>query len=163
MPGVFKTTKTSRKTSGALKKIVDIIARSADPDRIILFGSRSKGSQTQKSDYDICVIKKGVKHRRELAMKLYRDLYGVGVPVDVIVETPETFEEFRDNPFMIYHDIAKQGRIIYEKPVTCSKRGFSGHEAISPVPGRERAIPISCMRISVSIANRPQKNPSKAC
>jgi len=113
------TTKTSRKTSGALKKIVDIIAQSADPDRIILFGSRSKGSQTHKSDYDICVIKRGVKHRRDLAMKLYRDLYGVGVPVDVIVETPETFEEFRDNPFMVYHDIAQQGRIIYEKPVPC--------------------------------------------
>jgi uncharacterized protein len=111
--------KTSRVTTAALKKIVDIITRSADPDRIILFGSRSKGTQTQDSDYDICVIKQGVKHRRELAMKLYRDLYGVGVPVDVLVETPETFEELRENPFMIYHDIAQQGRIIYEKPVPC--------------------------------------------
>ncbi|MGA2698184.1 MAG: nucleotidyltransferase domain-containing protein [Methanoregula sp.] len=112
--------KTVRKNTGALKKIVDIIARSADPDRIILFGSRAKGTQDpQKSDYDICVIKSGVTHRRELAMKLYRDLYGVGVPVDVIVETPETFENARDNPFVIYHDIAEQGRIIYEKPVPC--------------------------------------------
>ncbi|MFA4859965.1 nucleotidyltransferase domain-containing protein [Methanoregula sp.] len=109
----------SRITSAALKKIVDIIARSADPDRIILFGSRSKGTQTPESDYDICVIKRGVKHRRELAMKLYGDLYGVGVPVDIIVETPETFAELRDNPFLIYHDIAQQGRIIYEKPVPC--------------------------------------------
>jgi predicted nucleotidyltransferase len=109
--------KQSAKNSAVLKKIIDIIARSADPERIILFGSRSKGKETQDSDYDICVIKRGVKHPRELAMKLYRDLYGVGVPVDVIVETPETFEELMDNPFMIYHDIALQGRIIYEKPV----------------------------------------------
>ena len=111
--------KTSRATTAALKKIVDIITRSADPDRIILFGSRSKGTQAHESDYDICVIKRGVKHRRELAMKLYRDLYGVGVPVDIIVETPEIFDELRDNPFMIYHDIAEQGRLIYEKPVAC--------------------------------------------
>jgi uncharacterized protein len=111
---------TVRKNTGALKKIVDIIARSADPDRIILFGSRAKGNEDpKKSDYDICVIKSGVIHRRELAMKLYRDLYGVGVPVDVIVETPETFENARDNPFVIYHDIAEQGRIIYERPVPC--------------------------------------------
>jgi len=109
--------KTSRANTAALKKIIDIIARSADPDRIILFGSRSKATQTHESDYDICVIKRGVKHRRKLAMKLYCDLYGVGVPVDVIVETPETFGELTDNPFMIYHDIAHQGRIIYEKPV----------------------------------------------
>lgn len=100
-----------------LKKIVDIITRSAHPDRIILFGSRSKGTEVQKSDYDICVIKHGVKHRRKLAMKLYRDLYGVGVPVDIIVETPRIFDELKDNPFMIYHDIAEQGRVIYEKPV----------------------------------------------
>jgi hypothetical protein len=52
-------------------------------------------------------------------MQLYRDLYGVGVPVDVIVETPETYEELKDNPFMIYHDIARQGRVIYEKPAAC--------------------------------------------
>jgi len=111
--------KPSRATTAALKNIVDLITRSADPDRIILFGSRSKGTQTSKSDYDICVIKHGVKHRRELAMKLYRDLYGVGVPVDIIVETPETFEELSSNPFMIYHDIARQGRLLYEKPVPC--------------------------------------------
>jgi len=112
--------KTVRRNTGALKKIVEIIARSADPDRIILFGSRAKGTQDpKKSDYDICVIKSGVTHRRELAMKLYRDLYGVGVPVDVIVETPETFDKARDNPFVIYHDIATQGRIIYERPVPC--------------------------------------------
>jgi uncharacterized protein len=113
------TIKTTQENTTALKKIVDIITRSAHPDRIILFGSRSKGTQALESDYDICVIKRGVRHRRELAMKLYRDLYGVGVPVDIIVETPETFEEFRNNPFMVYHDIAQQGRVIYEKPIAC--------------------------------------------
>ena len=105
--------KTSRTGSAALKKIIDVVTRSADPDRIILFGSRSKGTQTNTSDYDICVIKSGIRNRRELAMKLYRDLYGVGVPVDIIVETPKTFDELRDNPLMVNHDIARQGRIIY--------------------------------------------------
>ena len=119
MAGDCMSKRTSRGNTAALKKIIDIITRSADPDRIILFGSRSKGTQTIESDYDLCVIKRGVKHRRQLAMELYRNLYGVGVPVDVIVETPETFDELRDNPFMIYHDIAHQGRIIYEKPVPC--------------------------------------------
>ncbi|MEN6443037.1 MAG: nucleotidyltransferase domain-containing protein [Methanoregula sp.] len=110
---------SSRQKITPIQKIVEIIRQSADPERIILFGSRAKGTQKKESDYDICVIKTGVKHRRELAMKLYRDLYGVGVPVDVIVETPETFDELRDNPFLIYHDIAQKGRIIYEKPAAC--------------------------------------------
>jgi predicted nucleotidyltransferase len=103
----------------AVQKIVEIITRSVDPDQIILFGSRARKDNTKQSDYDICVIKRGIAHRRKLAMQLYRDLYGVGVPVDVIVETPETFKELKDNPFMIYHDIARQGRVIYEKPAAC--------------------------------------------
>jgi len=52
-------------------------------------------------------------------MQIYRNLYGVGVAVDVIVETPDTFDELKDNPFLIYHDIALHGKVIYEKPVAC--------------------------------------------
>ena len=100
-----------------IQKIVQIIIQSVDPDRIILFGSRARRDNKSQSDYDICVIKRGIAHRRKLAMKLYRDLYGVGVAVDVIVETPEIFDKEKDNPFMIYHDIAKQGRILYDKSI----------------------------------------------
>jgi len=98
------------------QKIVDIIIQSADPDRIILFGSRARKDNKKQSDYDICVLKQGITHRRELAMQIYRDLYGIGVAVDVIVETPETFEKVKDNPFLIYHNIARHGRVLYEKP-----------------------------------------------
>lgn len=108
-----------QKKKTPLQKIVDIITRTADPDRIILFGSRARRDNKKQSDYDICVIKHGVTRRRDLAMQLYRDLYGIGAAVDVIVETPDTYEELKDNPFLIYHDIARQGKVIYEKPVAC--------------------------------------------
>jgi predicted nucleotidyltransferase len=100
-----------------LDKIIEVITRSADPDRIILFGSRARKDNKKSSDYDICVLKHGVSRRRQLAMQLYRDLYGIGVPVELIVETPEMFEKIKDNPFLIYHAIANQGKVIYEKPV----------------------------------------------
>ena len=99
-----------------LDKIIEVITRSADPDRIILFGSRARKDNKKTSDYDICVLKHGVSRRRQLAMKLYRDVYGIGVPVELIVETPEMFEKIKDNPFLIYHAIAHQGKVIYEKP-----------------------------------------------
>ena len=108
-----------QKKQTPLQKIVEIITRTADPERIILFGSRARRDNTRGSDYDICVIKRGARRRRDLAMRLYRELYGVGAAVDVIVETPETFEELKGNPFLIYHDIARQGKVIYEKPAAC--------------------------------------------
>ncbi|ODS42674.1 MAG: hypothetical protein MSIBF_05060 [Candidatus Altiarchaeales archaeon IMC4] len=97
-----------------LKKIVEQIAEEADPDKIILFGSRANRECAGESDYDIFVLKKGVAHRRKLAQRIYLKL-DVKAPVDVIVETPEMFNELKNNPFLIYSEIARHGRVVYEK------------------------------------------------
>jgi predicted nucleotidyltransferase len=97
-----------------LTEIVQKIVEEAVPEKIILFGSRAKGEQTNKSDYDICVLKKGVHHKRKLAQRIYLAL-DVNASVDVIVETPERFNELKNNPFLVYSDIAKYGRVVYEK------------------------------------------------
>ncbi len=98
-----------------LDEVVQRIVQGVQPDRIILFGSQAREEYRGESDYDICVIKSGVEHRRKLAQEIYRMLYGVGVPVDVVVETPEGFDRLRNNPFLIYSEIAKDGKVIYEK------------------------------------------------
>ena len=100
-----------------LEKAIEIIVQVADPDKIILFGSRARGDNKKDSDYDICVIKRDVEHRRKLAQKLYRSLYGVRIPIDIIVETPENFDELKDDQFLVYRQIAKDGVTIYEKPI----------------------------------------------
>ena len=97
-----------------LAEIIQKVVGEAVPDKIILFGSRAKGEQTEESDYDSCVLKKGVLHKRKLAQRIYLAL-DIKAPVDVIVETPERFNELKSNPFLIYCDIAKYGRVVYEK------------------------------------------------
>jgi predicted nucleotidyltransferase len=101
--------------ASTLRPLIDILVREVEPDRIILFGSRAKGDHQERSDYDICVLKTGVTHRRTLAKQIYRLLYDLGAPVDVIVETPERFDRLKDNRFMIYKEIAKHGQVIYER------------------------------------------------
>ena len=101
-------------TQNILAEIVQKVVEEAVPDKIILFGSRAKGEQAKDSDYDIFVLKSGVVHKRKLAQRIYLML-DVNVPVDVIVETPETFDELKDNPFLIYNEIAKYGQVVYEK------------------------------------------------
>ncbi|MBI1927583.1 nucleotidyltransferase domain-containing protein [Candidatus Poribacteria bacterium] len=101
--------------SNPLERAIEIIIKVADPDQIILFGSRARGNARPNSDYDICVLKSGMAHRRKLTQQIYRSLLGVGVPVEVIVETPERFDALKDNPFLIYREIARYGSVIYEK------------------------------------------------
>lgn len=96
-----------------LRLVVDTLVREEEPDRIILFGSRARRDNQERSDYDICVLKSGVADRRTLAKGIYRLLYGMDVPADVIVETPERFEQLKDNRFLIYREIAKHRRVIY--------------------------------------------------
>ena len=44
-----------------LRRIVEVIVREIDPERMILFGSRARGDHKEDSDYDILVLKEGVR------------------------------------------------------------------------------------------------------
>lgn len=100
-----------------IEDVVERIVQGVQPNKIILFGSHAREDYKGESDYDICVIKEGVKHRRKLAQRIYRLLYGVGVAVDVLVETPESFDQLKNDPFLIYKEITRDGRVLYERPV----------------------------------------------
>lgn len=102
-------------TDKILSAIVQQIVATADPDKIILFGSRAMGKERKDSDYDICVLKSKVKNEREVVKKIYRNLYGVGAGVDVVVKESKRFEELKDMWFMVFFDIAKYGKVVYEK------------------------------------------------
>ena len=97
-----------------IQTIVDLIVKAVDPEKIILFGSRSYGNKRPESDFDILVLKKGQYHRRALAQKIYRELVDLPVSVDVIVETPEKAERYRKMPGFIYAE-AMKGRTVYER------------------------------------------------
>ena len=100
-----------------LDRALEIIVKSVEPEKIILFGSRATGESKPDSDYDLFVIKKEAEHRRKLAQQIYRSLYGIGIAVDIIVETPDRFEALKNNPFLIYKEIEKRGKVLYEKPI----------------------------------------------
>jgi predicted nucleotidyltransferase len=100
-----------------LEKATDIIVKVADPDKIILFGSHARGDSKKDSDYDLCVLKRNVEHRRKLAQQIYVSLCDVSTPIDVIVQTPDKFDELKDDPYLVYKQIAKDGVVVYGKPV----------------------------------------------
>lgn len=64
------------------------------PELIYLFGSAARGEATADSDYDLLIVVPDVSPpalRR--ARKGYEALWGLGVPVDVVVWTRGDFDE----------------------------------------------------------------------
>jgi predicted nucleotidyltransferase len=103
----------ARALDAALDTVVRRIVEIAQPDRIILFGSAARGEMGPDSDIDLLVVKMDVEHRGHLAQEIYLRLPSVGIPVDVIVVTPEDIERFKDRVGTIIRPAMRDGREIY--------------------------------------------------
>jgi predicted nucleotidyltransferase len=105
------------KSDEELSRVVKIIKNTIDPQRILLFGSRATKKFNDMSDYDLCVLVKDTQNTREREKQLYYILAseGVGIAVDLIVEPLEKYERLMDNPFLIYYQVKKYGKTIYER------------------------------------------------
>lgn len=85
------------------------------PEKIIVFGSASRGDTDEYSDIDLVVIKdtkKGfVERLGEVITYIRREL----LPMDIFVYTKDEFKEMQEglNPFI--EQVLKDGKVIYEK------------------------------------------------
>ncbi len=107
----FFTTTSSKKT---LDEVTRRIVEVANPQRVLLFGSAARGRMTRDSDLDILVIVRGPTHRRRLAQRIYRNLHGIAIAVDVIVATEADLQKYGQRGGMILRPALHEGRILYE-------------------------------------------------
>lgn len=110
MPPTIKNINTEHALQ--LDEIVRRIVQTAQPEKIILFGSAARGETHPNSDFDILVIK-ACPNRRHLAGVIYRHLIGIGLPVDIIVATPEDVKQYGTNPTLILEPALREGIILY--------------------------------------------------
>ncbi len=108
MPGQVETVGQS-----LVDEIVRRIVEVAQPERIVLFGSAARGHVGPDSDLDLMVIKSGVSHRRRLAQQIHLNLFGLGVPVDIIVVTPEDIRAFGEKVGTVIGPALREGKEIY--------------------------------------------------
>ncbi|MDX6577940.1 MAG: uncharacterized protein QOE96_3893 [Blastocatellia bacterium] len=99
-----------------MKEIRDLtsqIAREFSPDRIILFGSHAYGQPGNDSDVDILVVLpfEGKPVRKAIEI---RNKVNAGLPLDLIVRTPEQLaERVAQNDWFI-REILERGHTLYE-------------------------------------------------
>jgi predicted nucleotidyltransferase len=96
-----------------LDEIVRRVLEVTDAQRIVLFGSAARGEMGADSDVDLLVILSNVEHRRRLAQEIYMNLSGVGVPVDVVVATPEDVKRIGVRVGSILLPALHEGRTIH--------------------------------------------------
>lgn len=82
--------------------------------RVLLFGSHARGDAGPDSDLDFLVIDPDVKSEFREMIRLRRSLRGLAVPADVIVVTPEAFEERRRVRGDFLHAVAREARVLHE-------------------------------------------------
>ncbi|MBF0457987.1 MAG: nucleotidyltransferase domain-containing protein [Nitrospirae bacterium] len=110
-----------------LENAVRTIVRVVRPEKIILFGSYAAGTRSSESDYDILVLKKNLRDQRKLVQKIYLNFKNIGSPIDVLAVDIDKFETLKDDPYLIYYEADKKGKVIYERPPAKGKRmAFEG-------------------------------------
>lgn len=97
-----------------IEKVKQRLVGSFHPQRIILFGSRARGTADPRSDVDILVICRFQGKRRQLMLEMNRALSDLEYAFDILISTPEEFQRDRFIPGTISRYAHKEGKVLYE-------------------------------------------------
>ena len=86
-----------------VREIVRRIVDTAQPEKVILFGSQARGDARPNSDFDVLVIKQSDEPRYCRSAPLYVALADLPVEVEVMVYTPEEVRVERGSPGICNH------------------------------------------------------------
>ncbi|MEN6370618.1 MAG: nucleotidyltransferase domain-containing protein [Armatimonadota bacterium] len=99
--------------ASVLNDLVERILDVSHPSKIILFGSAARGELKTESDLDVLVIMPDGNNRNETAKKIYRNLIGFSIAVDVVVATETDVRRFGDKRSLVYYPALREGRELY--------------------------------------------------
>ena len=100
---------------GLREVIVDRIVSVVHPEKIILFGSRARGTGRLDSDIDLLVIARSEQPRYRRAAPIYGVLSDILAPMDILVYSPQEVDEWSRVPQAFVTTAVRQGTVLYEK------------------------------------------------
>ncbi len=97
------------------KELTEKIVKEYSPEKIILFGSLAWGKPHKWSDIDLFIIKKSKKRRIDRYRELRIKLFPAGIPLDLLIYTPEEVKKRIDMEDFFINDIITKGKVLYAK------------------------------------------------
>ena len=103
-----------------IRQMTAAIVDAADPEQVILFGSRARGDAGTNSDVDLVVVEaepfgpgrdRGVEETR-----LWRALANFHVPKDILVYSRDEVDHWRDSLNHVLARALREGKVLYERP-----------------------------------------------
>lgn len=105
----------SRNAQKIITRMVSLIARRFQPEKIILFGSYARGDADADSDADLLVVMRNVNDKRKKKQEMFCLLSGIGLPKDIVIATPEELWKYGNIVGTIFYPALREGKILYEK------------------------------------------------
>ncbi|MGH8057265.1 MAG: nucleotidyltransferase domain-containing protein, partial [Candidatus Entotheonellia bacterium] len=91
------------------------ITKRFDPDQIILFGSRARGTARDNSDVDLLVVMEVTGSKRETQIAIRCALHNIHIAKDIIVATPDEVERRRNIVGTIIGPALREGKVLYAR------------------------------------------------
>jgi len=91
------------------------IIENINPERIIIFGSYAKGNYHDDSDLDLIIVKQSDLPKNKRGIEIRRLFYGLLIPMDLKIYTPEEFENELKNKYSFLNTAIKDSKTIYER------------------------------------------------
>ena len=105
---------TNQLSPSLAQEIVRRIRATAEPEKIILFGSHGRGEERADSDLDLFIIVNSDLPRYKRAVPFYQVLAGLGQAKDIVVYTPAEVEEWKTASCSLVATVLREGQILYE-------------------------------------------------
>ena len=102
-------------TETIVDTMVNRIVARFQPSRILLFGSRARGTDNRWSDVDLLVVMEEVTDKRQAAIEIGRVLSNLPVGKDIIVTTPEEIARRGHLVGSVLRAALREGKVVYDR------------------------------------------------
>jgi len=105
--------KDRRVTEDDIQEMARRIVAAAHPVKVILLGSRARGTARPGSDVDLLVIERDPVVQHQEVVRLRRLLRDFQIPIDIIVIGQSFVERYGDIPGSVLYPAFREGRVLY--------------------------------------------------